>query len=58
MANVAVKDPIIMGGEPCYRGTRVPFKGLTDFLEGGDMLAQFLDQYPSVSREAAIAAIK
>ncbi len=41
-----------------FRGTRVPFKILMDYLEGGDTLDQFLDQYPSVSRELAIAAIE
>jgi uncharacterized protein (DUF433 family) len=41
-----------------FRGTRVPFKILTDYLEGGDSLDDFLEQYPSVSREDAIAAIE
>jgi uncharacterized protein (DUF433 family) len=56
--NVIVKDPNILGGEPVFRGTRVPFKVLTDYLEGGDTLDQFLEEYPSVSRELAIAAIE
>ena len=58
MASVVVKDPNIMSGEPCFRGTRVPFKILTDYLEGGDTLDQFLEQYPRVSRGLAIAAIE
>jgi uncharacterized protein (DUF433 family) len=58
MANAIVKDPNILGGEPVFRGTRVPFKVLTDYLEGGDTLDSFLEQYPSVSRELAIAAIE
>lgn len=58
MERVIVKDPGVMGGEPVFRGTRVPFKILTDYLEGGDSLDDFLEQYPSVSREAAIAAIE
>ena len=58
MANVVVKDPDILGGEPVFRGTRVPFKVLTDYLEGGDTLDQFLEQYPTVSRDLAIAAIE
>ena len=58
MANVVVKDRNILGGEPVFRGTRVPFKVLIDYLEGGDTLDQFLEQYPSVSRELAIAAIE
>jgi uncharacterized protein (DUF433 family) len=56
--NVIIKDPDILGGEPVFRGTRVPFKVLTDYLEGGDTLDQFLEEYPSVSRELAIAAIE
>ncbi len=58
MANVIVKDPNVLGGEPVFSGTRVPFKVLTDYLEGGDTLDQFLEQYPSVGRELAIAAIE
>ena len=58
MTGVIIKDPNILGGEPVFRGTRVPFKVLIDYLEGGDTLDQFLDQYPSVSRELAIAAIE
>jgi len=58
MQSVIVKDPDILGGEPVFRGTRVPFKILTDYLEGGDTLDQFLEQYPSVSRDLAIAAIE
>jgi uncharacterized protein (DUF433 family) len=56
--NVIIKDPNILGGEPVFRGTRVPFKVLTDYLEGGDTLDQFLEEYPSVSRELAVAAIE
>ncbi len=58
MQSVIVKDSNILGGEPVFRGTRVPFKALTDYLEGGETLDQFLEQYPSVSRELAIAAIE
>ncbi len=58
MTGVVIKDPEILGGEPVFRGTRVPFKVLIDYLEGGDTLDQFLEQYPSVSRELAIAAIE
>ena len=58
MAEIIVKDPDILGGEPVFRGTRVPFKVLTDYLEAGDTLDEFLEQYPSVSRELAIAAIE
>ncbi len=58
MQKVIVKDQNILGGEPVFRGTRVPFKVLIDYLEGGDTLDEFLEQYPSVSRELAIAAIE
>jgi len=58
MANAISKDPNILGGEPVFRGTRVPFKVLIEYLEGGDTLDQFLEQYPSVTRELAIAAIE
>jgi uncharacterized protein (DUF433 family) len=58
MQSVIVKDPKILGVEPVFRGARVPFKILTDYLEGGDTLDQLLEQYPTVSRELAIAAIE
>jgi len=58
MPGVIIKDPNILGGEPVFSGTRVPFKVLIDYLEGGDTLDQFLEQYPSVSRELAITAIE
>jgi uncharacterized protein (DUF433 family) len=58
MTGVITNDPNILGGEPIFRGTRVPFKILIDNLEGGDTLDQFLEEYPSVSRELAVAAIE
>ena len=58
MPSAVIKDPDILGGEPVFRGTRVPFKVLTDYLEGGSTLDEFLEQYPSVARELAIAAIE
>jgi uncharacterized protein (DUF433 family) len=45
-------------GTPCFRGTRVPVDSLIDSLEAGDTLDVFLDNFPSVSREAAIAALE
>ena len=57
MTSVIVKDVNLLGGEPVFRGTRVPFKILIDYLRGGDTLDQFLEEYPSVSRELAIAAL-
>jgi uncharacterized protein (DUF433 family) len=58
MQNAIIRDTNILGGEPVFRGTRVPFKILIEYLEGGETLDQFLEQYPSVSREMAIAAIE
>ncbi len=58
MTGVIIKDRDILGGEPVFRGTRVPFKVLIDYLEGGDLLDEFLEQYPGVSREQAIAALE
>jgi uncharacterized protein (DUF433 family) len=58
MPGIIIKNPEILGGEPVFRGTRVPFKILIEYLEGGDTLDQFLEQYPSVTRELAIAAIE
>jgi len=57
-ANLIVSDPEILGGMPIFRGTRVPFKNLLDYLEGGHTLDEFLDQFPSVTRQAAIAALE
>lgn len=58
MATAIIKDQNILGGEPVFRGTRVPFKALTDYLEGGETLDAFLEQYPTVTRELAIAALQ
>jgi uncharacterized protein (DUF433 family) len=58
MAGAIVKDQNILGGEPVFRGSRVPFKILTDYLEGGETLDAFLEQYPTATRELVIAAIE
>ena len=50
-------DSEILGGTPCFAGTRVPVKILFDYLEGGDSLDQFLTQYPSVHRDHAIRVL-
>jgi uncharacterized protein (DUF433 family) len=55
---VIVKDQEILGGCPVFRGTRVPFQALLDYLEGGETLDEFLDDFPTVTREAAIAALE
>jgi len=56
--SVIVSDPEILGGTPCFRGTRVPVDSLIDYLEAGDSLDEFLNNFPSVSREAAVAALE
>ena len=55
---IIVKDPEILGGTPVFRGTRVPFQALLDYLEGGQTLDEFLDDFPTVSKEAAVAALE
>jgi uncharacterized protein (DUF433 family) len=52
-----VKSSEIMSGTPVFKDTRVPIKNLTDYLEAGDSLDEFLDDFPSVSREQAIAVL-
>ena len=56
--SVIVSDPEILGGTPCFGGTRVPVDSLIDYLEAGDTLDEFLDNFASVTREAAIAALE
>lgn len=55
---VIVRDPEIVGGTSCFRGTRVPVDSLLDYLEAGDTPDEFLDTFPSVTREAAISALE
>jgi uncharacterized protein (DUF433 family) len=55
---IIVKDPDILGAVPVFRGTRVPLQALLDYLEGGETLDEFLDDLPTVTRDAAIAALE
>jgi uncharacterized protein (DUF433 family) len=55
---VIVIDQDVMNGTPCFRGTRVPFKNLIDYLEGGHSLGEFLQQFPTVTREMAVQALE
>ena len=57
-AKIVHSHPEILGGTPVFVGTRVPVKSLYDYLEAGDSLDEFLDSFPSVSREQAIAALE
>jgi len=56
--SVIHSDPEILGGTPVFIGTRVPLQALLDYLEGGHPLADFLEDFPTVSREQAIAALE
>lgn len=56
--DIIVKDQDILGGTPVFRGTRVPFQALLDYLEGGQTLDEFLDDFPTVTKDAAVAALE
>ena len=56
--SIIVRDPDILGGTPVFRGTRVPFQALLDYLEGSQTIDEFLDDFPTVSKDAAIAALE
>jgi uncharacterized protein (DUF433 family) len=51
-------DPGIMSGTPVFAGTRVPVQNLFDYIEGGDDLDEFLDDFPSVTKVAAVAVLE
>jgi len=55
---VIVINPEVLSGTPCFRGTRVPFKNLIDYLEGGHSLGEFLGQFPTVTHEMAVQALE
>jgi uncharacterized protein (DUF433 family) len=57
-SSVVHSDPDILGGTPVFVGTRVPVQALIDYIEGGHALQQFLDDFPSVTHELAIAALE
>ncbi|MHB8501684.1 MAG: DUF433 domain-containing protein [Candidatus Acidiferrales bacterium] len=57
-SSVIIRNPRILSGEPVFRGTRVPFKCLTDYLEHERSLTEFLEDFPGVTREDAIAALE
>jgi uncharacterized protein (DUF433 family) len=58
LKDIVHSDPEILGGTPVFVGTRVPVRILLDYLEGGDPLEEFLDNYPSVSREQAVGFLE
>ena len=55
---VVISDQNVLGGTPVFRGTRVPFQALLDYLEGGQTLDEFLDDFPTVTKEAAVSALE
>jgi uncharacterized protein (DUF433 family) len=58
MDRAIICDPEIMHGQPVFRGTRVPVQTLFDYLEAGDPLEEFLEGFPTVSRELAVEALE
>ena len=56
--SIVLTDPEIMSGEPCFTGTRVPVRTLLDYIEGGDSLDEFLEDFPTVARRQAIAFLE
>ncbi len=58
VSDVVHSDPEILGGTPVFAGTRVPVKTLFEYLEAGETLDEFLQQFPSVSRERALVALE
>jgi len=58
MEDVITRNADVMHGTPCFRGTRVPFQNLLDYLEAGDTLNDFLEQFPGVTCEMAIASLE
>ena len=55
---VVHSDPDIMSGTPVFVGTRVPFQTLIDYIEAGQPLSEFLEDFPTVTREQAVAALE
>lgn len=58
LASVVHSDPDILGGAPVFVGTRVPVRALIDYLGGGQPLAEFLEDFPTVSRDQAVTALR
>src|SRR5215472_4721573 len=58
VGDVIVKNPNILHGTSVFRGTRVPFQALLDYLKAGETLDEFLKDFPSVSRQDAITALE
>lgn len=57
-ASLVTRDPEIMSGALCFSGTRVPVKNLFDYLEGSSSLEDFLEDFPSITRQRAVAVLE
>ena len=58
MREAITRDPEVMHGTPVFRGTRVPVKAMFEYLENGDSLDDFLEGFPTVSREIAVQVLE
>jgi uncharacterized protein (DUF433 family) len=58
MQTVVSSDPDVMGGTPVFSGTRVPVQTLLDYLEAGESIDEFLEGFPSVTRNQAVAFLE
>ena len=54
LSEVIWVDPDRVGGTPCFKGTRVPVQNLLDYIEGGSTIAEFFEDYPSVTRDQVV----
>lgn len=57
-SQIVQRSSKVMGGTPVFAGTRVPIQTLLDYLEAGDRLDDFLDEFPTVTREKAVAFLE
>lgn len=58
LKDLITRDPEVLGGTAVFRGTRVPFQNLLDYLEAGQSLDQFLDDFPTVSRQTVVQVLE
>ena len=58
LESIVRSDPDVLGGTPVFAGTRVPVKNMIDYLSAGDSLERFLEHFPSVTRDQAVAALE
>lgn len=58
MKSEIAQRPDILGGTPVFRGTRVPVRTLLDYLEGGDSIGTFLDDFPTVTKQQVLAVLE